>query len=212
MIGRAVLVVGIVLVAGGCGGPPSPAASASSVSGIASPAPGTPGPNRSPSTTAPSEATVSTSPSSASFALSSPAFAAGEAIPRKYGCDGPGVSPPLAWSGVPDGTAELELVVDDPDANGFVHWVAAGLAPSSGALPEGASGSDAVPVEGRSSFGKTGWGGPCPPSGTHHYRFRLYAVSRPLGLRDGVTADELRSAAKAASLGTAELVGTYRRG
>ncbi len=155
---------------------------------------------------------MSTAPSSAPLALSSPAFAAGGAIPTKYGCAGRDVSPPLAWSGVPDGTAELALVVDDPDANGFVHWVAAGIPPTATGIPEGATGSDAVPVEGRNSFGKTGWGGPCPPSGTHHYRFRLYALSRLLGLHDGVTADALRSAAKGATLGTAELVGTYRRG
>ncbi|HEU4674050.1 MAG TPA: YbhB/YbcL family Raf kinase inhibitor-like protein [Candidatus Limnocylindrales bacterium] len=155
---------------------------------------------------------MSTSPSSATFALSSPTFVTGAAIPPKYGCDGRGVSPPLAWSGVPDGAVELELLVDDPDANGFVHWVAVGIAASSDGLAEGASGTDAVPVEGRNSFGRTGWGGPCPPSGTHHYRFRLYAVSRPLGLRGGVSADDLRAAAKGATVGTAELVGTYRRG
>lgn len=146
------------------------------------------------------------------FALTSSAFAAGAAIPRVYSCDGRGISPPLSWSGVPDGTAELALLVDDPDARGFVHWVAAGIPPSSAGLPEGASGSNAVPVEGRNGAGRDGWTGPCPPSGTHHYRFTLYAVSKPLGLRAGATADDLRSAVRDVTLATAELEATYTRG
>jgi Raf kinase inhibitor-like YbhB/YbcL family protein len=211
VIARTLLAAGIALSVAGCGGG-SPSASPPSASGISSPATGTPAASGSTSTAPASEVSVSKAPSSAPFALSSPAFAAGAAIPRKYGCDGRGISPPLAWAGVPDGAVELELLVDDPDANGFVHWVAAGIAPSSDGVAEGTSGSDAVPVEGRNSFGRTGWGGPCPPSGTHHYRFRLYAVSRPLGLPDGVTADELRRAIRDVMLATAELTGTYSRG
>jgi len=155
--------------------------------------------------------TASPSPS-ARFALTSSAFGPNAEIPRHFGCDGDGVSPPLGWSGVPGGTAELELLVDDPDARGFVHWVAAGIRPTTTSLAEGATGSPAVPVEGRNSAGRTGWTPPCPPSGTHHYRFTLYAVSRPLGLTAGVSADTLRAAAKDATIATAELVGTYHKG
>lgn len=146
------------------------------------------------------------------FAITSSAFDAGGAIPRRYGCDGDGVSPPLRWSSVPSGTAELELLVDDPDAHGFVHWVAAGIAPTEAGLDEGATGSSKVPVEGRNGAGRNGWTAPCPPSGTHHYHFTLYAVSKPLGLRPGVTADELRAAVKDATIATAELVATYAKG
>jgi Raf kinase inhibitor-like YbhB/YbcL family protein len=212
---RAVAVLSILALGiAGCGGSTlSPTPGAPAASGIGSPATATPAPAASNSeATNSAEASVSTSPTSAAFALSSPAFSAGAAIPRKYSCDGAGVSPPLAWTGVPDGTAELALIVDDPDARGFVHWVAAGIPPSAAGLEEGATGSDAVPVEGRNGGGRNGWTGPCPPSGTHHYRFTLYGVSRPLGLRDGVTADEARNAARAVSLATAELTATYTRG
>jgi len=156
---------------------------------------------------------VSNSPASrGSFALTSPAFSAGGSIPQKFSCDGEGRSVPLAWSGVPSGTAELALLVDDPDARGFVHWVAAGIPPTASGLAEGASGSKDVPIEGRNSAGRNGWTGPCPPSGTHHYQFSLYALSKPSGLSSGATADQLRSAVKDATIGTATLVGTYKRG
>ena len=155
--------------------------------------------------------TPSPSPSAA-FALTTSAFEPNGPIPRHFGCDGDGISPPLAWSGVPSGTVELALLVDDPDARGFVHWVAAGLPPTSAGLDEGATGSDAVPVEGRNGAGRNGWTPPCPPSGTHHYRFTLYAVSHALGLTDGVTADDLRAAVKDVTVGTAQLVGTYAKG
>jgi Raf kinase inhibitor-like YbhB/YbcL family protein len=151
-------------------------------------------------------------PTAAPFTLSSAAFRAGGSIPRTYTCDGRDVSPPLAWLGVPAGTAELALLVDDPDAHDFVHWVAAGIQPATTGLPEAASGTSGVGVEGRNGFGRTGWGGPCPPSGTHRYRFRLYAASHPLGLNDGATADQLRAALKDRTLATAELVATYHRG
>jgi Raf kinase inhibitor-like YbhB/YbcL family protein len=189
------------LILASCTGGASPATQASpSASPTTPPSPTT-------------EATMTASPSpSTTFTLTSTAFGAGAAIPAKYGCDAAGPSPPLAWSGVPAGTAELELLVDDPDAHGFVHWVAAGIAPTTTGLDERATGSSAIPVEGRNGAGRTGWTPPCPPSGTHHYHFTLYAVSKPLGLRAGVSADELRAAAKSATIGTAELTGTFKRG
>ena len=146
------------------------------------------------------------------FTLTSPGFSDGAAIPRRYSCDGPDVSPPLAWSGVPAGTKALLLTVTDPDARGFVHWVAWDLAPDLGVLPEGASG--ALPggaLEGRNDFGRTGWGGPCPPSGTHRYVFTLTALSAPLGLPRGTVLTAVRQRVAGTTLGEATLEGTYRR-
>ncbi len=114
-----------------------------------------------------------------SMAVSSPAFAAGGVMPRRFTCAGEDVSPPLAWSGVPAGTVEVAVVVDDPDAPGgiFVQWVVAGIDPAAtglaaGALPPGAR-------QGRNSAGRAAWSGPCPPAGSsHHYRFTVYALTR----------------------------------
>src|SRR6266542_2686441 len=97
--------------------------------------------------------------------LTSPAFADRETIPERFTCDGDDISPPLEWSGIPDAAAELALLVEDPDAPGatFVHWVLFGLDPTTDGLAEGS-----VPPEaknGLTSFGKTGYGGPCPPRG-----------------------------------------------
>ncbi|MGH3016513.1 MAG: YbhB/YbcL family Raf kinase inhibitor-like protein, partial [Gaiellaceae bacterium] len=109
------------------------------------------------------------------FELTSEAFASGQPIPQKYSCEGEDVSPPLAWSGVPEGTASLALVVDDPDAQGgtFTHWLAWGIDPAAGGLGEG----EGAPVEGQNDFGQAGWRGPCPPPGhgPHRYFFRLHA-------------------------------------
>ena len=143
------------------------------------------------------------------FTLTSPAFAEGGSIPTEYTCDGGDKPIPLEWSGVPDGTAELALVMDDPDARGFVHWVVVGVTPtasgfSDGAIPDGA-------VEGQTGFG-VGYGGPCPPSGTHRYEFTLYALSSPLAAGDSPTADAVRAAAADKTLAEAKLAGNYARG
>jgi Raf kinase inhibitor-like YbhB/YbcL family protein len=140
--------------------------------------------------------------------LTSPAFENGAAIPAEFTCVGDDVSPPLAWTGVPAGTAELAVVVRDPDADGFIHWVIAGLSPDLGGVARGNPPSQAV--EELNDFGRQGWSGPCPPSGTHNYDFRIYALARPSGLAAGAdgaqTADQLESAtvlASAALSGTA---------
>ena len=107
--------------------------------------------------------------------VTSSAFDDGEAVPEKYTCHGDGVSPPLEWSGTkPDEAGPLALVVDDPDApdGGYVHWVVFGLPPGDGALAEGTLPDVAREVPGS---GGARWRPPCPPSGTHHYRFTLYA-------------------------------------
>ncbi|HET9520729.1 MAG TPA: YbhB/YbcL family Raf kinase inhibitor-like protein [Candidatus Limnocylindrales bacterium] len=147
------------------------------------------------------------------FELSSPAFSPGSAIPTRYSCDGENVSPPLVWQGAPDGTTSLALLVDDPDARGFIHWVAFDLVGSqSGGLSEGVSSSPDAPPQGMNDFGRVGWGGPCPPSGTHQYRFRLYALDAVLGLTGTPKATELRAAMEGHIVGEAELAATYTRG
>ena len=143
--------------------------------------------------------------------LTSRAFADGTDIPRKYSCDGEDVSPPLAWDGVPADAKALVLIVDDPDARGFVHWVAFDIPPTPAELPEGASTSDSSLHEGTNTFGKHGYGGPCPPSGTHHYRFRLFAVRAPLGLSGAPTAEKVLAATEGQVIADTTLTGLYHR-
>ena len=162
----------------------------------------------------PSPSSASASPA-APFTLTSPAFAAGGAIPREYTCDGANVSPALAWSGTPESTAAVVLLVDDPDARDFVHWIVLDVPPAEGGLPKGIGPRSDTVEQGTNDFGKIGWGGPCPPSGTHRYRFTLTALAEPLGLGGQPDGDKVRGALKAAAssvLGTATLEGTYRRG
>ena len=142
------------------------------------------------------------------LSLTADAFADGEQIPSEFTCDGPDRVPTLRWSGAPEGTAEFALVMHDPDAGGFVHWVVAAIPADAtelgDQLPAGA-------VAGRNDFGRTGYGGPCPPSGTHGYVFTLLALSEPLGLTGEVTARAVRQAAEGRTLATAVLTGNYRR-
>ena len=164
----------------------------------------------------PSEPSSTASPSAeaeGSFVLTSSAFAEGGAIPTEYSCDGANVSPPLAWTGVPSGAAALVLTVDDPDARGFVHWIVLDIPAADGELLRGVAPTSASPQQGRNDFGKPGWGGPCPPSGNHHYRFTLTAIAQPLGLAGEPGGDEVRQALdRARVVGKATLTGTYARG
>ncbi len=146
-----------------------------------------------------------------SLRLTSPVFVDGAAIPSRYTCDGANVSPPLAWSGAPDATAGFALLVTDPDARGFVHWVATDIPLTARGLVEGASGTASAGREGRNDFGRPGWGGPCPPSGTHRYVFELFALSAPLGLPGFPSAADVRRAMAGRVLAEARLTGTYRR-
>jgi Raf kinase inhibitor-like YbhB/YbcL family protein len=132
------------------------------------------------STAAEGGATSSTAATTAPLQLTSPAFAEGGPIPLENTCLGTDVSPALAWANVPASVVELAIVVRDADADGFVHWVIAGLPPSATSIAEGDTPTDAI--EGLNDFGRVGWSGPCPPSGTHHYDFRLYALTGPSGL------------------------------
>jgi Raf kinase inhibitor-like YbhB/YbcL family protein len=134
------------------------------------------------------------------ISVRSAAFQAGAAIPRKYSCSGDNLSPPLAWSGVPSGTRELALVVDDPDAGGFVHWVVVGIDPGTTSIAE-----NAVP---RGATEVSDYRGPCPPSGTHHYQFTVYALPGELQLA-GDDARDAISRIQAAATARGQLVGTF---
>lgn len=146
------------------------------------------------------------------FVLTSPSFEAGAEIPRKYTCDGDDVSPALEWRDAPDDTAAFALIVDDPDARGWIHWVVFDMSGSqTGGLAEGISSSPDAPGQGTNDFGRLGWGGPCPPSGTHRYRFTLYALDAILELAGTPTADEVRGAMEGHVVGQAELSASYTR-
>jgi Raf kinase inhibitor-like YbhB/YbcL family protein len=149
----------------------------------------------------------------APLALTSTAFAPDAAIPDRYTCKGMDASPDLAWTNVPAGTVELALVVDDPDANGFVHWVVAGIDPATTGLAENQVPADVV--QAKNDFGNAGWAGPCPPagSGVHHYQFQLLALGAPLNLDPALQGPDAVSAVHGGNvLGTATLVGTVDGG
>lgn len=149
--------------------------------------------------------------------VSSSAFKEGDRIPAKYTCQGQDVSPPLAWGEPPAGTQSFALIVDDPDAPGgvFTHWVLFNIPPDSRELPE------AVPIQaelargalqGKTDFGRIGYGGPCPPPGRpHRYQFTLYALDQPLGLEGGASKKQLLSAMEGHILAQGQLTGTYQR-
>jgi hypothetical protein len=147
------------------------------------------------------------------FTVTSTAFDEGDAIPRRFTCDGEDASPDLAWAGAPEGTRALVLVVTDPDARNFVHWLVFDMpGTASGSLPRGVSSSPDAPPQGTNGFGKRGYGGPCPPSGTHHYRFTLSALDVVLELTGTPRLEALRAAMSGHVLAEATLTGTYRRG
>jgi hypothetical protein len=147
------------------------------------------------------------------FRLTSTAFDDGGSIPARFSCDGEDVSPALSWDGAPAETVALVLIVSDPDARGFVHWVAFDLTgSSSGGLAEGVSSSPDAPPQGTNGFGRLGWGGPCPPSGEHRYVFRLLALDQVVGLSGSPAAADILAATEGHVLAEASLTGTYRRG
>lgn len=145
------------------------------------------------------------------LSITSPAFPHHGMIPKMYTCDGTDVSPPLSIGNVPEKTKSLALIVDDPDApmGTWVHWVVWNIGAGTGEIPE-----NTVPpgaFQGTNDFGKQRYGGPCPPSGTHRYFFKLYALDAPLDLKAGATKIQLEEEMSGHLLGKAELVGLYRR-
>jgi Raf kinase inhibitor-like YbhB/YbcL family protein len=151
-----------------------------------------------------------------SFTLSSTSFTEGTGIPRQYTCEGADRSPHLAWTGLPEGTAALALIVSDPDAprGVWTHWILYNLPPYLSQLAEGADPST-FPDEvrhGLNDWGETGYRGPCPPSGRHRYEFALYALDKEFPYLGTPRKDQLEQAMAGHILATAQLVGTYRKG
>ena len=153
-----------------------------------------------------------------SMKLVSTAFKEGEGVPKRYTCEGDDISPPLAWSGAPANARSFVLLCDDPDAprSTWTHWAVYDLPPTTASLKEAyPTDADVGGVkQGVTDFGRTGYGGPCPPQGhgTHHYHFRVIAVDvDTLGLAAGADFAEVAKRAKAHALAAAELIGTYAR-
>ena len=148
--------------------------------------------------------------------LKSSAFEAGGMIPPKYTCDGPDVSPSLSWSDVPARAKSLALIADDPDAprGTWVHWVAWNIPANARALEEDVPKRDTLPngmKQGTTDFQSIGYGGPCPPSGTHRYFFKLYALDTTLNLPPSTTKKDLEKAIQGHLLAKVELMGKYAR-
>ena len=149
----------------------------------------------------------------------STAFNNQAAIPKLYTCEGKDISPPMAWSDLPAGTKSLALIVDDPDAPDpaapkmtWVHWVLYNLPPTSDGLPESVKTLPAGTKEGVNDWKRTGYGGPCPPIGRHHYFHKLYALDTVLPDLKQPTKAKLEEAMKGHILREAQLVGTYQKG
>ena len=148
----------------------------------------------------------------AQFSLTSTAFEDGGPIPRRFTCDGDDVSPDLWWNGAPEETESMALIVEDLDAHAFAHWVVFDMAGvASGGLPEAISATPDAPPQGTNGFARPGYGGPCPPSGTHRYVFTLFALDQYLGLSGVPRADEVRDAMAGHVIGETSLTGTYSR-
>lgn len=155
-------------------------------------------------TTAPTEAAVT-------MEFKSDAFANGQSIPMKYTCTGNNVSPALTWNNAPSGTQSFALIVDDPDAPAgtWVHWVLYNIPAGTTELPESADPSSFS--AGKNSAGHMSYDGPCPPSGTHRYFFKLYALDSTLSLSPGATKEQLLDAMKGHILAQGELMGTFSK-
>ncbi len=138
----------------------------------------------------------------------SPAFSHNTMIPKKYTCQGRDISPPLEITEIPAGAVTLVLIHDDPDAPGVTwdHWILYNISPV-GSIKE-----DFIPgVQGRNSWGRNDYGGPCPPSGTHRYFFKVYALDVQLNLPEGATKKQVENAMDGHILGKTELIGLYRK-
>jgi Raf kinase inhibitor-like YbhB/YbcL family protein len=148
--------------------------------------------------------------------IKSASFEEGGMIPSKYTCDGEDISPSLSWTPPPKGTKSLALICDDPDApmGTWVHWVLFSLPPEVTELSESIPPDKVLKIgakQGRNDFGKIGYGGPCPPRGTHRYYFKLYALDSEIDLEPGATKDELIKAMKRHILAETQLIGRYKR-
>jgi len=141
--------------------------------------------------------------------LQSSAFADNSEIPKKFGCQGEDISPPLSWQNTHSQTKSYVLIVDDPDAPAgtWVHWVLFNISPDINNLDENATAQNAI--SGKNSWGTQGYRGPCPPSGTHRYFFKIYALDQKLNLSDNADKKEVIKVMEGHVLGKAELMGFY---
>ena len=155
-------------------------------------------------------AIVSLAAGGAKMKITSPAFQEGGNIPSKFTCDSGNTSPPLQIADVPSGAKSLVLIADDPDAPSglFTHWMAWNISPQTNAIAEGSAPKG---VHGTNDFGKSGYGGPCPPSGTHRYYFKIFALDRELDLPAGARRRQLDAAMKGHVVAQGELMGRYSR-
>ena len=141
--------------------------------------------------------------------LSSLDFYHNNPIPQEFTCQGKDINPTLVMEDIPDRARSLALIVDDPDAPGgmWVHWVVFNIATDVVVIPK-----NTIPgVQGRNDFGRENYGGPCPPSGTHRYFFKLYALDQKLDLKSGASKRELEKAMEGHILAQSELVGLYKK-
>lgn len=146
------------------------------------------------------------------FTISSPEFAQNQTIPMKFTCEGANVAPTLIWEGFPEETKSFALIMDDPDAPGgtWVHWVLFNIPATTKHLNSQNSTPDGA-VNGTNSWGKKSYGGPCPPTGQHHYLFKIYALDTKLALTSKATKEEVEVAMKEHILAKAELIGVYKK-
>lgn len=148
--------------------------------------------------------------------IKSSSFNHEDMIPAKYTCDGQNISPPLSWSGAPEKTKSFTLICDDPDAPAgtWVHWVIFDIPAKVNSLPEKTSRQEEIKglgKNGKNTSGRYGYDGPCPPSGTHRYYFKLYALDTMLNKKAGLTKEDLLAAMKGHILSEAQLMGKYKR-
>ena len=146
--------------------------------------------------------------------VTSTAFKEGQPIPRQYTCDGVNISPPLEWNGAPKSAKTIAIIADDPDAPSgtWVHWVVYNLPAENIGLVENLPVSESLKaggLQGRNDFQKIGYGGPCPPSGTHRYFFKVYALDFELPLKAGATKADVEKAMQGHIVAQAQLMGTY---
>ena len=148
--------------------------------------------------------------------VKSSAFTEGGMIPKEYTCDGEDISPQLEWTGAPEGTKSFAVICDDPDApiGTFVHWVLFNLPAGTTELPKGVPNKTTLETgakQGTNDFNNIGYGGPCPPGGTHRYYFKIYALDTELALKPGVSKSDLLNAVEGHILEEGRLMGKYQR-
>lgn len=150
--------------------------------------------------------------------VSSDAFSEGEPIPVEYSCDGDNTSPPVAWTGAPEGTAAFALVMDDPDApvGTFDHWVLYNVPPETTSLPAAVPAQEQLEggaLHGVNGAGRIGYLGPCPPEGdgAHRYQFRVFALDEPVDLASGASKTDLENAIDGHVLASGQLTGLFER-